>query len=173
MRLIKNRIRILHVSLAIFYLLANFRLISNTSAVSLILSSTLYLALKQINFLVLSTIINFQHFKRPIQNYNRSYTYHHLLRYNYVCWSSLNTIRLFIAIFIKQHLDQIRSDVTQYHNLAHPGIRVNNKHFMYICLASNEQSVKCQKTKIHRHTHSRFQRFGIAFERFQFVHIDI
>lgn len=77
----------------------------------------------------------------------------------------------------------LRFEVFQtLHSLSHPGIRSTQKlisdRFVWPSInrdvrAWARECTQCQQSKVHRHTHSPLQSFGLPSERFRNIHLDI
>lgn len=75
-----------------------------------------------------------------------------------------------------------RAIFNNLHQLSHPSIRASQKlirkRFVWPGMAKDiatwaKTCISCQKSKIHRHTNSKVQNFGLPADRFSHVHIDL
>ncbi|KAG8171694.1 hypothetical protein JTE90_012613, partial [Oedothorax gibbosus] len=75
-----------------------------------------------------------------------------------------------------------RSVFEHLHNLSHPGIKASGKliqqRYVWPGMMADistwaRSCVECQRSKIHRHTHSPSQRFILTSRRFEHIHLDI
>lgn len=75
-----------------------------------------------------------------------------------------------------------RSVFEHLHSLSHPGIKASRKliqqRYVWPGMMADistwaRSCVECQRSKIHRHTHSPSQRFNLTSRRFEHIHLDI
>lgn len=92
------------------------------------------------------------------------------------CDVSNDKVRPFVPFNYRRHIFQ------RFHNLSHPGIKATNKlissRFVWPSINKDIRDwtracINCQKSKIHKHIHTPFQKLEVPDERFQIVNIDI